>query len=225
MQQNKPKTDTSALEARNGKDIQGIPWERMNYTRDKYREKRLKQYKNYECLSRSRVELDKVRFLFHWNPLILSLSYGWGVLLFNVFVCLCEVCRFTCVWFDSTCRIICYPRFFIRVVFILRCSSWFSHYRDISKKFCNPSIRGCPVCSTLLDLELIRSQWTYTPWCVLMFGLVLLDLNYRSAFSSTTTSDLGLNIVFLSCHVPKLLCLGIFFVFLTWMQWNGVLWF
>ena len=65
MQQNKPKTDTSALEARNGKDIQGIPWERMNYTRDKYREKRLKQYKNYESLSRSRVELDKVRFLFH----------------------------------------------------------------------------------------------------------------------------------------------------------------
>lgn len=56
---NKPKTDTSAVEARNGKDIQGIPWERMNFTRDKYRETRLKQYKNYENLSRSREDLEK----------------------------------------------------------------------------------------------------------------------------------------------------------------------
>ncbi|KAI4307369.1 hypothetical protein L6164_030568 [Bauhinia variegata] len=55
----KPKTDTSALEAREGKDIQGIPWERLNYTRDKYRETRLKQYKNYENLSLSRDQLDK----------------------------------------------------------------------------------------------------------------------------------------------------------------------
>ncbi|KAL6969100.1 hypothetical protein U1Q18_042992 [Sarracenia purpurea var. burkii] len=55
----KPKTDTSALEARNGKDIQGIPWERLNFSRDKYRETRLKQYKNYENLSRSRQELEK----------------------------------------------------------------------------------------------------------------------------------------------------------------------
>ncbi|CAI9116339.1 OLC1v1017454C1 [Oldenlandia corymbosa var. corymbosa] len=55
----KAKTDTSAMEARNGKDIQGIPWERMNYTRDKYRETRLKQYKNYENLSRSREDLEK----------------------------------------------------------------------------------------------------------------------------------------------------------------------
>ncbi|KAG5544291.1 hypothetical protein RHGRI_016893 [Rhododendron griersonianum] len=55
----KPKTDTSALEARNGKDIQGIPWERLNFTRDKYRETRLNQYKNYENLSRCREELEK----------------------------------------------------------------------------------------------------------------------------------------------------------------------
>ncbi|KAL5559035.1 hypothetical protein UlMin_035246 [Ulmus minor] len=55
----KPKTDTSALEARNGKDIQGIPWERLNFTRDKYRETRLKQYRNYESLSRSREDLEK----------------------------------------------------------------------------------------------------------------------------------------------------------------------
>ncbi|XP_057470198.1 uncharacterized WD repeat-containing protein C2A9.03-like isoform X1 [Actinidia eriantha] len=55
----KPKTDTSAVEVRNGKDIQGIPWERLNFTRDKYRETRLKQYKNYENLSRSRDDLKK----------------------------------------------------------------------------------------------------------------------------------------------------------------------
>ncbi|KAL5846774.1 hypothetical protein ACOSQ3_010298 [Xanthoceras sorbifolium] len=55
----KPKTDTSALEVKNGKDIQGIPWERLNFTRDKYRETRLKQYKNYENLSRSRDDLQK----------------------------------------------------------------------------------------------------------------------------------------------------------------------
>ncbi|KAI4389437.1 hypothetical protein MLD38_001665 [Melastoma candidum] len=55
----KAKTDTSACEARNGKDIQGIPWERLNYTRDKYREKRLKQYKNYASLSRSHDHLNK----------------------------------------------------------------------------------------------------------------------------------------------------------------------
>ncbi|XP_051118059.1 uncharacterized WD repeat-containing protein C2A9.03-like isoform X1 [Andrographis paniculata] len=53
----KSKTDTSALEVRNGKDIQGIPWERLNYTREKYRESRLKQYKNYENLSTSREDL------------------------------------------------------------------------------------------------------------------------------------------------------------------------
>lgn len=58
--QNKSETDTSALEARNGKDIQGIPWERMNYSRDVYREKRLKQYKNYESLSSSHEKLEKV---------------------------------------------------------------------------------------------------------------------------------------------------------------------
>ncbi|XP_065880886.1 uncharacterized WD repeat-containing protein C2A9.03-like isoform X1 [Euphorbia lathyris] len=59
LEMSKVKTDTSALEARNGKDMQGIPWERLNFTRDRYRERRLKQYKNYENLPRSRVELDK----------------------------------------------------------------------------------------------------------------------------------------------------------------------
>ncbi|KAF8014400.1 hypothetical protein BT93_H0281 [Corymbia citriodora subsp. variegata] len=40
-------TDTSAVQARKGKDIQGIPWERLNITRDKYRLTRIQQYKNY----------------------------------------------------------------------------------------------------------------------------------------------------------------------------------
>nr|POE92804.1 hypothetical protein CFP56_06770 [Quercus suber] len=59
FESSKSKTDTSALEARNGKDIQGIPWERLNFSRDEYRETRLKQYRNYENLSRSREDLDK----------------------------------------------------------------------------------------------------------------------------------------------------------------------
>ncbi|KAM6561311.1 hypothetical protein CsatA_030550 [Cannabis sativa] len=67
----KPKTDTSAKEARNGKDIQGIPWERLNFTRDKYRETRLKQYKNYESLSRSHEELERVTSLFFFLSLYL----------------------------------------------------------------------------------------------------------------------------------------------------------
>ncbi|KAB5521983.1 hypothetical protein DKX38_026302 [Salix brachista] len=45
--------DMSAADARNGKDIQGIPWERLSVTREKYRERRLEQYKNYENIPHS----------------------------------------------------------------------------------------------------------------------------------------------------------------------------
>ncbi|CAL0304565.1 unnamed protein product [Lupinus luteus] len=55
----KSDTDTSAMEARNGKDIQGIPWERLNNSRIQSREVRLKHYKNYENLYCSRQNLDK----------------------------------------------------------------------------------------------------------------------------------------------------------------------
>ncbi|XP_039146499.1 uncharacterized WD repeat-containing protein C2A9.03 isoform X2 [Dioscorea cayenensis subsp. rotundata] len=55
----KQKTDTSALDARNGKDIQGIPWERLKHTRDEYRQLRLKQYKNYENLPHPAAGLRK----------------------------------------------------------------------------------------------------------------------------------------------------------------------
>ncbi|CAI9773195.1 unnamed protein product [Fraxinus pennsylvanica] len=41
-------TDTCASEARRGKDIQGIPWDRLSISREKYRQTRLEQYKNYE---------------------------------------------------------------------------------------------------------------------------------------------------------------------------------
>ncbi|KAJ0512343.1 hypothetical protein HanHA300_Chr10g0345171 [Helianthus annuus] len=73
FEQSKPKTDTSAEEARNGKDIQGIPWERLNFTRDKYRETRLKQYKNYENLPHSRENLEKVCLIGWLNYMLIIL--------------------------------------------------------------------------------------------------------------------------------------------------------
>jgi hypothetical protein len=33
--------DTTAAQARAGRDIQGIPWERLQFTRAQYREKRV----------------------------------------------------------------------------------------------------------------------------------------------------------------------------------------
>ncbi|XP_072974142.1 uncharacterized WD repeat-containing protein C2A9.03-like isoform X2 [Typha angustifolia] len=39
--------------------MQGIPWERLNYTRKGYREMRLKQYKNYVNFPRANNELEK----------------------------------------------------------------------------------------------------------------------------------------------------------------------
>lgn len=53
-------TDTSAAQARSGKDIQGIPWETLNITRDFYRLTRLQQYKNFENIPSSGEAVDKV---------------------------------------------------------------------------------------------------------------------------------------------------------------------
>ncbi|OEL29549.1 putative WD repeat-containing protein C2A9.03 [Dichanthelium oligosanthes] len=50
---------TSASDYKEGKDIQGIPWERLNYSRDQYRKMRLKEYKNYQSLTRSRSGLEQ----------------------------------------------------------------------------------------------------------------------------------------------------------------------
>ncbi|XWS09566.1 hypothetical protein CRYUN_Cryun39dG0001200 [Craigia yunnanensis] len=46
-------SDTSAAQARRGKDIQGIPWDQLSVTREKYRQTRLEQYKNYENIPHS----------------------------------------------------------------------------------------------------------------------------------------------------------------------------
>ncbi|KAL6909683.1 hypothetical protein ACP4OV_001342 [Aristida adscensionis] len=48
--------DTSSADARSGKDIQGIPWERIAITREAYRQARLEQYKNYENMPNSGEE-------------------------------------------------------------------------------------------------------------------------------------------------------------------------
>jgi hypothetical protein len=63
-------TDTSAAEARAGKDIQGIPWERLQITRQDYRKARLEQYKNYENFPQSGELMDKV---FNYHELYLSM--------------------------------------------------------------------------------------------------------------------------------------------------------
>lgn len=54
--------DTSAADARKGKDIQGIPWERLSISREKYRLTRLEQYKNYENIPHSGEGSEKVIF-------------------------------------------------------------------------------------------------------------------------------------------------------------------
>ncbi|KAM0863451.1 hypothetical protein ACQ4PT_044585 [Festuca glaucescens] len=45
--------DTSAVDATKGKEIQGIPWEKLAITREKYRQARIEQYKNYENIPNS----------------------------------------------------------------------------------------------------------------------------------------------------------------------------
>lgn len=56
-------TDTSAAEARRGKDIQGIPWDRLQVTRQEYRKTRVEQYKNYENFPNSSDLVEKVCLL------------------------------------------------------------------------------------------------------------------------------------------------------------------
>uniref|UniRef100_A0A2N9J8X7 Uncharacterized protein n=1 Tax=Fagus sylvatica TaxID=28930 RepID=A0A2N9J8X7_FAGSY len=55
--------DTTAAQARSGKDIQGIPWDRLSITREKYRQTRLEQYKNYENIPHSGEGSGKLRNL------------------------------------------------------------------------------------------------------------------------------------------------------------------
>jgi hypothetical protein len=55
---------TSAAEARAGKDIQGIPWERLNLIRKNYRKARLEQYKNYENFLSAQDAITTCKMLF-----------------------------------------------------------------------------------------------------------------------------------------------------------------
>uniref|UniRef100_A0A803NAS8 Transducin/WD40 repeat-like superfamily protein n=1 Tax=Chenopodium quinoa TaxID=63459 RepID=A0A803NAS8_CHEQI len=55
--------DTSSAQARRGRDIQGIPWERLSITREKYRQTRIEQYKNYENIPNSGEGTEKLRNL------------------------------------------------------------------------------------------------------------------------------------------------------------------
>ncbi|KAK4755119.1 hypothetical protein SAY87_008876 [Trapa incisa] len=52
--------DISAADARRGKDLQGIPWDRLRITREQYRKTRLEQYKNYENVPQSGECSEKV---------------------------------------------------------------------------------------------------------------------------------------------------------------------
>jgi hypothetical protein len=61
--QNDDIPDTSSADARKGKDMQGILWERLPVTREKYRQTRLEQYKNYENVPNSGEEAIKVCLL------------------------------------------------------------------------------------------------------------------------------------------------------------------
>lgn len=50
--------DTTAAQAKAGRDIQGIPWDRLQFTRDQYRAKRVQEYKNYANLEFAPADLD-----------------------------------------------------------------------------------------------------------------------------------------------------------------------
>ncbi|KAG8047656.1 hypothetical protein GUJ93_ZPchr0008g12065 [Zizania palustris] len=52
--------DTTAMDAKRGKDIQGIPWEKLSITRDRYRKTRLQQYANFENVPNSGRNSEKV---------------------------------------------------------------------------------------------------------------------------------------------------------------------
>ncbi|GKC38278.1 uncharacterized WD repeat-containing protein-like protein isoform X1 [Tanacetum coccineum] len=51
--------DTSCAQARAGKDIQGIAWERLYVTRESYRRRRLEQFRNYENIPSSGDTVDQ----------------------------------------------------------------------------------------------------------------------------------------------------------------------
>lgn len=60
MLQSSKVVDTTAAHARRGQDIQGIPWDSLSITRERYRQTRLEQYKNYENIPHSGEKSGKV---------------------------------------------------------------------------------------------------------------------------------------------------------------------
>jgi len=48
--------DVSVADVAAGKDMQGIPWEKMLFGRDQYREMKMKNYRNYQNLSYARED-------------------------------------------------------------------------------------------------------------------------------------------------------------------------
>jgi hypothetical protein len=69
--QENPLTDVSVEDVRDGKDMQGIPWEKIVFRRDQYREMKMKNYRNYQNLSYAREEALKVPCLCSWTILLL----------------------------------------------------------------------------------------------------------------------------------------------------------
>ncbi|CAG8719865.1 8668_t:CDS:2, partial [Cetraspora pellucida] len=51
--------EVTSQDAENGMDVQGITWDSFNVTRQRYRELRLIDYKNYENIQRSHDEIKK----------------------------------------------------------------------------------------------------------------------------------------------------------------------
>lgn len=73
-------SDTTAAQARHGKDVQGIPWDRLQFTREKYRETRLQQYKNYENLLQPHDDLEKVMAWGRELFVLILFKWDWNVM-------------------------------------------------------------------------------------------------------------------------------------------------
>jgi hypothetical protein len=61
--------DVSVADVAAGKDMQGIPWDKMLFGRDRYRDMKMKNYRNYQNLSYAREDALQVqsRFLFPFS--------------------------------------------------------------------------------------------------------------------------------------------------------------
>ncbi|RYQ83729.1 hypothetical protein Ahy_B10g102534 [Arachis hypogaea] len=129
-------TDTSAAQARKGKDIQGIQWDRLNISRDSYRVTRLEQYKNYENILASGDAINELRNLvwatskhdvylisnysvMHWSSLsgdlLEIINFAGHVALSEVMKSLTQLCSifmifsFSCIYINSFVLYTMYP--------------------------------------------------------------------------------------------------------------------